>query len=291
MVGFTRRLERHFPGIRKRKQYWTQRRRLKHCDIVIVAQAKSGRTWLNVMLSHVTHQIYGVGEHLLIGDRRVEHRYPKIPRVLFTHDNARLWGRPLGSSEDYRHKKVVLLVRDPRDVAVSLYFHRNRKLADPSRRSKPHHQSIFERVRKRNLPQATAFLERWVQNIENLDHVFVLRYEDLRLHPENELSRLLEFLGIDAGDECVRRAVAFADFDNMRNLEREGRVASGKLRTFDPTNPNAFKVRRGKVGGYRDYFGVEEISALDAVVARAQLQAFGYGAMTTNRVCAGREIA
>ena len=35
----------------------------------------------------------------------------------------------------------------------------------------------------------------------------------------------------------------------------------------DKDNPNSYKVRRAKVGGYRDYFTDEEVAVIDRLVA------------------------
>ena len=41
-------------------------------------------------------------------------------------------------------------------------------------------------------------------------------------------------------------------------------------------NPDSFKVRRAKVGGYRDYFDEEQAAAIDALMAARQAPLFGY---------------
>ena len=56
-------------------------------------------------------------------------------------------------------------------------------------------------------------------------------------------------------------------------------VKDGKLvgTTGDKDNPDSYKVRRAKVGGYRDYFTDEQCEQLDAMVAELN-PVFGYGA-------------
>ena len=51
-----------------------------------------------------------------------------------------------------------------------------------------------------------------------------------------------------------------------------------RLRPGDRANPDSFKVRRGKVGGWRDYFDERQTLALDAMLAARPLPLFGYGA-------------
>ncbi len=43
-------------------------------------------------------------------------------------------------------------------------------------------------------------------------------------------------------------------------------------------NPDSFKVRRAKVGGYRDYFTDEQLARIDAMVDQELLPVIGYTA-------------
>jgi len=45
----------------------------------------------------------------------------------------------------------------------------------------------------------------------------------------------------------------------------------------DRGNPDSYKVRRGKVGGYRDYFDDAEIARIDALVTETLDPVYGYG--------------
>jgi hypothetical protein len=44
----------------------------------------------------------------------------------------------------------------------------------------------------------------------------------------------------------------------------------------DKDNPNSYKVRRAKVGGYRDYFTDEEVAAIDQRLAETLHPLFSY---------------
>jgi hypothetical protein len=62
-------------------------------------------------------------------------------------------------------------------------------------------------------------------------------------------------------------AVEFARFDNMRALERKNAFKSARLRPADGADPESFKTRKGKVGGYREYFTDEDLAYLEARIA------------------------
>ena len=42
-------------------------------------------------------------------------------------------------------------------------------------------------------------------------------------------------------------------------------------------NPDSYKVRRAKVGGYRDYFTAEQVAELEALMRARLSPRFGYG--------------
>ena len=65
----------------------------------------------------------------------------------------------------------------------------------------------------------------------------------------------------------------------MRALEQK-RVfwlSGRRMLAKDRSNPNTYKVRRAKVGGYRDDFTPEQLAAIDALIAERLLPGFGYG--------------
>jgi alcohol sulfotransferase len=52
----------------------------------------------------------------------------------------------------------------------------------------------------------------------------------------------------------------------MKKLEEENLFGNKRLVPGDKGTPNSYKVRRGKVGGYRDYFNERELTTIDELV-------------------------
>lgn len=77
------------------------------------------------------HETYGLSEDLLL-DTYVLTRRAGVLRTRLTHDGSsiveRRSFRKLSNSNRYRNKKVVLLVRDVRDILVSCYFQATRRV-------------------------------------------------------------------------------------------------------------------------------------------------------------------
>jgi hypothetical protein len=64
-----------------------------------------------------------------------------------------------------------------------------------------------------------------------------------------------------------QEALEFSRFENMQKLEAAGVFDSKILHPGDVRDPESFKVRRGKVGGYREYLSAEDLEyAADALL-------------------------
>jgi hypothetical protein len=267
--------------LRGREQY----RKLRRADCVIVSFGKSGRTWLRVMMSRFFQTKHGLAERHLIGFDNLHQLDPGIPKIFFTHDNyTKDYTGNLDSKSDYAGKKVVLLVRHPADVAVSQYHQwqyrmKPNKVALNRYPKRGQDLSIFDFVTREwaGLMRTIDFMNGWAGET-GTDDVLVVRYEDMRAHPERILGRILAFIGTPGSEDEVREADAYATFENMRNKETNitFRLSGGRMRPGDRKNPESFKTRRGKVGGYRDYFDDGEIAEIDRLVAEQLSPVFGY---------------
>lgn len=266
--------------LRRQKRIFKRLRKLSNSDVVVVSQAKSGRTWLAAMMSHVYHQACGVDERLIIRFDNFHRINPEIPRIFFTHDNRKSPDMaPLAAAERYANKKVILLVRDPRDVAVSAFFHSRRNLSKrptgPNGSGDVGTDDIYDYVTG-TLPLIINFLKRWDENLSDIEQSLVVRYEDLRADPSAELAGIMDFTGGDFSPEIIEKAVDFASFEKLRTKEAARFFESDRLHPADPDDPGSYKVRRGKVGGYRDYFTPAQLARIDAMVADAGLDRFGF---------------
>ena len=83
---------------------------------------------------------------------------------------------------------------------------------------------------------------------------------------------------MDASQADIDGAVDYSSYENMKKMESSAqfRLAGGRMMPRDKDNPNSFKVRRAKVGGYRDYFTDEEVAAIDQRLAETLDPLFNY---------------
>ncbi|MBX6320427.1 MAG: sulfotransferase domain-containing protein [Rhodospirillaceae bacterium] len=275
-------------AVERRARGREEARKLARADFAVVSYGKSGRTWLNVMLSRFFQVRFGLPEHSLLFFDNLHRKNPAIPTVLLTHDNYLRDFLGTGASKAaFYDKPTLLLVRHPADVAVSQYFQWRYRMRPHKKNLNdypPHGAAVsvgdFVLRERAGLAKVVAFMNEWAAELPRLRRLLVLRYEDLRSQPERRLAEVLGWMGMSPTPEEVRQAVAFASFENMKRLEQRGvfRWSGVSMRPGDRANPDSYKTRRAKVGGYRDYFDDQEVRSIDDYV-RANLDpVFGYGA-------------
>jgi hypothetical protein len=259
--------------LRGRKEY----KEIKRADYVIVSSPRCGRTWVRMMLSRFFQIRYGMPENELLGFDNYHKRNPAIPRIRFSHDRyIKNYTGHHDSKCDFYPKRVILLVRDPRDAVVSTYFqwintinpYKKVMLNIPER---PEKVPIFEFAMKfpLGIHRTIDLLNSWATELEKVRAHLLIRYEDMRAEPARIFGNILDFMQIHASPQELEQVVAWSSFENMKKLEQNQTFDNGSRRLMmkDASNPDAFKVRRGKVGGYCDYFNEQELEALDHLIA------------------------
>jgi hypothetical protein len=268
-----------------------EKKRLDRADVAVVSFGKSGRTWLRVMVTRYYQLLHGIPEGVLLGFENYHRRDRAIPKIFFTHDNyIKDYTGELDSKASFYGKKVVLLVRNPKDIAVSQYFqwqHRMRPAKKKLNRYPPDgaEVSAWDFVMDGNvgLPGIIDYLNLWAREADRVGNLLIIRYEDMRADPAAVLSRVMEFMNdAPAKQDVVEQAVEYASVENMRKLEEKSVfwLAGSRMKPGKKGDPNSYKVRRAKVGGYKDYFTEEEVAQIDALVAETLSPAFGYESPT-----------
>ena len=267
--------------LRGREEY----QRLQSADWVLMSWGKSGRTWLRVMLSRVFQLRGGLSEDTLLDFDNFRKLDSSLPAVFFTHNNyLKDYTGNFESKAHFQGKKIVLLVRDPLDVAVSQYFQWKYRMR-PNKKFindyPPHGAKIsiwdFVLDEKAGVPRIVDYFNGWAQAIPLLQDVLIVRYEDMRSDPEQALKEILDFTGMPTSPEEISAAVEFARYDNMKKMEQTKffRSSGARVKPGDRDNPESFKVRKGKVGGYRDHFTDEQCAHLEQLAAGLD-PIFGY---------------
>jgi hypothetical protein len=247
----------------------------RRADVLLISYPKCGRTWLTMMLARSLALHAGLDEVDYLANDLPGGGRAGLPRIRISHDENPHWRTARGlarSKRRYRAKKVVLLVRDPRDVVVSMYFER-------SRRERAYSGTLREFLHERrgSLETILAYYNVWARERGRPRGFCLVRYEDLKADPAGELVRILGFAGVTPAPAHVQDAVQFASFENMRAMEAGDVLGSGRLRARDPNDAESFKTRRAKVGGFVDYLDAGEIAWMERRIRETLDPIYGYG--------------
>ncbi|EGD73174.1 hypothetical protein PTSG_04887 [Salpingoeca rosetta] len=253
-----------------------------------ISHPKSGRTWLRCLVSHAFACLNKYNDTLSLADIEMysgnvldfSHGEPHHPF------SSTPWDLAYAFAEERPHNREhgVLLVRDPRDVIVSSYYERRYR---EHVRWIPPWTSLSQYItwHKGSLRTLLMFLNLWSAVVEKPGWT-VLRYEDMRRCPHQTLRHIVnERLCLGVSEECIQAAVRWCDFGSLQKRAEEAGT-SGGAKIFSPAskgNPNSRKVRKGKVGGYRDDLSEADIEYMEQTIQKHLVSAriFGYGTPPT----------
>jgi hypothetical protein len=265
-----------------RRNFSSRATELSGGTAIIVSIPKSGRTWLRAFVCAYFCKRFGL-EFTLRPER---YGQPDIPRLIFSHDlfehrtKGDLWDRLRGKylvpRKELTRAKIILLTRDPRDCFVSLYLQITRR--DPNAPVELRQKTVSEMLRDRRfgVGAIVSTMNDWSDEFSGRDNFTLIKYEALRAGPAEHFRDLLAVLGESTPDMTIfEEALEFSRFENMQKLEAAGAFDSKILRPGDVRDPESFKVRRGKVGGYREYLSAEDQTFAASALAKLDTR-FGY---------------
>jgi hypothetical protein len=231
---------------------WSWHLGLKAQDAFLASYPRSGSTWLRFMLFEVL-----AGEDA--GFRKIEDRLPEIQMHRGIQPILPGGGRLIKTHEAYRtdYKKAVLLVRDVRDVFLSTYAGYVALGLAPIVSKGDFDSFLLSFLEGKALQWGSwqGHSRSWLESpLAQNGNLLVVRYEDLRQNPEQNLAKLLQFLGITPDAGIIRRAIENNSLQQMRAKEDSAKKAGEQSillgRRTGVEEGNRF-VRKGAVGGWR----------------------------------------
>jgi hypothetical protein len=213
-------------------------------DVFILSYPKSGNTWTRFLIANLMYPEKRPdfsNINLVIPDpealsKRTLAKLPR-PRILKSHEYF-----------DPRYKRIIYIVRDPRDVALSqYYFHIKRRLIDDS--------YPIEQFVRRFVAGETSIYASWGENVGGWlatryksPDFLLLRYEDMIADTARELAKVAGLLKIDANPERIGHAVEQSSAEEMRKLEAAQALKWSSTRK---TRQDIPFVRTAKAGNWR----------------------------------------
>ena len=220
-------------------------------DTFLASYPKSGNTWTRFLIANLVypenHPDFSNINELIPDPEALSKRHlSTLPRPRFLKSHQYF---------DPRYQKIIYVVRDPRDVALSQYhFHRKRRLIEDNY---PVAQFVT-----RFVAGETSEYGSWAENVASWLSTrygsrgfLLLRYEDMIADTPTELAKVAAFLSIPADSSRIAHAVEQSSADKMRELEN---AQTGLWSSTKDTRSDVPFVRSAKPGGWRS--GLPEAS-------------------------------
>jgi hypothetical protein len=214
-------------------------------DTFLVSYPKSGNTWVRFLLANLLFPSEEVGfaniNRLLpapgVSSKRFLKKLPR-PRILKSHEPF-----------DVRFRKVIYLVRDPRDVVVSEYYFNLKKRYIDSAVSLDQFVTKFVAGETAGYGSWWEHAAGWIAARQGNPAFLLIRYEDLLADSVVETRKIAKFLGIQADTRRLENAVERSSADHMRKLEKQ---QADQWTGTKNTRQSIPFVRQAKSGGWKE---------------------------------------
>ncbi len=237
-------------------------------QIFIISYPKAGRTWLRALIGYYLSTVNNLQEEKIF-DTEYIFSSSGLPKIKIIHDGSSLNDKRFNTQLDYdkskyQNKKVLLLGRNVKDLAVSSFFqatNRNFTFNLPI--------SQFIRSEQFGIMKILTFYNQWYDNRHVPKKFIFIRYEEMHKCPDIVLGRVLKFLGVNKiNTGLIDYAIDCSQFDNLKKLEVKNRF---NLKILSPRNINdneSYKIRKGKIGNYAEYLNTEDIDYINGLIKK-----------------------
>jgi alcohol sulfotransferase len=241
-------------------------------SIQVIGYPKTGNTWFRFLVGRYLQSLAHADELILLEGTAEEAALLDTigcPPIAVTHGNL-TWNTQTTADLTEANSvgpyilnaQVVLICRHPLDALLSHYMH-NKNQAGAEARTQYESFDAFINSPVHGLEKFCRYYSLWAEALRS-GQAFLARYEDLKRDPLSTVTAVLNYLSLPVEPVCLKEAVEYASFDNMKRMEASNAPSfkSSGFRVFatgDKNNPDAFHVRRGLVGGYREHLTQSQI--------------------------------
>lgn len=215
-------------------------------DMFIVSYPKSGNTWTRFLLANLFFKDVDVDFNNI--DSLIPDIYTNSNKTLSKIKNPRF----IKSHESFdpRYKRIIYIVRDPRDVLISYYYYhlKFRRIDDSI--SLDEYVPLFLRGEFDDFGTWQENVESWISTKLSDPKFIVVRYEDLLLNTSEIVQEITTKFNLGLTFSDIKRAVDLSSFEEMKkkeNYHRKWKFARNDI-SF---------VRSGKSGSWRNELSTE----------------------------------
>ena len=237
-----------------------------HDDLYVVSFPKSGATWMNFLMANI---------HILASDSKRHVTFFNVTDFIpDVQANKNIKAEPPLSFPGFRvmkshaqynpnYKKVIYIVRDPRDAMASYYvFARQLGLYVGE-------ISTFIRDEHFGVNAWVDHVKGWFLDSPIATRVLPVRYEDLKGSCVETMKSVYFQFGYKLDDDLLKAAAELSSFANMKSIEK----------TFNHGGRDRFSefefMRKGESGNWQKALSPEDIRYIEQQ-ARPWLEHFNY---------------
>ncbi|XP_073528787.1 sulfotransferase 6B1-like [Phyllobates terribilis] len=222
-------------------------------DLLIMTYPKCGTNWTIEILHQMLFELQN--KEPTIDQAMFEFGKPEKYEDLKHQPSPRLFASHLTydnlPKSFLKKTKILLILRNPKDTAVSYFHFLNNNPVLPTMRS---WDSFFDDYITGNVIYGSYFdyTLGWEKHIDD-GNLLVLTFEEMKADLLAELKKISEFFGINLTDEQFQKVQEKSTFKSMKEKS-------------DKTHGNMGKVffRKGEIGDWKSLFTEEQSKQVDA---------------------------
>ncbi|XP_005364698.1 sulfotransferase 1C2-like [Microtus ochrogaster] len=227
-------------------------------DIFLVSYPKSGTHWVAEVIENIPNVGITLTSPIEWGDVSKFEELKMVPkrRVIPTHLSYEMIPRTVKQKQC----KIVYVIRNPKDTAVSLfhYYRDNPNLPSPETWA-----AFLELFLKGDVVYGSWFdhVLSWEKH-KNDKNVLFLFYEEMKKDFVKSLNKITDFLGFDVNDSDISKIARNTSFSEMKsNAVKENCDPNHTICAL--TSDRNLVFRKGVVGDWINYFTPKQRSAFD----------------------------
>lgn len=238
---------------------------LRSDDVFIVTYPKCGTTWTQQIVKLLRNNGQQDNTNLTLSLPWLENSEISLdlesviqPRGFKSHMPYDRF--PYGNPKE-TPSKYIYVARNPKDVAVSFYYHTKAAFFPNMDR-----ESFWKEFIHGELEFGDYFdhILSWWAHKEDKNMLF-LRYENMQKDLVSSISQIATFIGAEVSDEVIKKVAEQTKFDNMKRNDLANCAWPEHVREKNKSKTEF--MRKGIVGDWKNFLTQEQSAEIDALCA------------------------
>ncbi|XP_040206802.1 sulfotransferase 6B1-like [Rana temporaria] len=223
-------------------------------DVMLAAYPKCGSNWTTMLLHSIVHAVHNKHPSAIIPmiefkstDKFEKLKADSSPRVLATHFHY----EDIPKSFFEKKVKILVMFRNPKDTAVSLFHFYNNNPILPTYNS---FDTFFSDFMSGKVVWGSYFDHAVVWNKHlDTDTLLLMTFEDMKEDLEGAIKKISDFFSMPLTEEQVK---GIADKGTFKSMKDNSKNTHGEM--------SSAIFRKGEVGDWKNYFSEAQSQEMDA---------------------------